>query len=501
MAVSSISFKYTLERPKSSSEAAAHPQGAVSEAGRLAALNVSRLGEDHYLLCDHRQYILQSLWYGYSPQCAYRVAGGYAGQILLPNTERMAWTVLESLNSYERRVRKFTPLKARSRQRLLVGVREILRAMRPAPGVERGRVKALVVAVDVDEAIRAGEEWAETMHLAQTQAIPIVFALSKGELANVLGRSGRVTSMVGLVSFEGCHQLVVGLCEAARGAADLWEAAAQDLLVEALKSGRGDLMILMAAFGHLSVLQSVQRTDAALLARNINFVESSRGETALIGATRHSHQSVVQLLLAMGASPTVRDFTGRMPLDYAAENGSLGIFALLWSSMGEELCEDLVLRPPLDQHENVWATAVRRGHAPLAKFIIDHMSRLSVKVCHILYAVEHNQPTIFLQLLPLWHEPTDAELGQMLCAMAHTGNTNFWNGLHHKWILGKWGRTPGQIPALLDQPDAAERTPAWIAASLGHAAMAGRFLALGADPHNRCRGGAKSVLELLGRSK
>lgn len=493
MAVSSISFKYTLGRSKSSSEGTAHAvlpqQGAVKQTGSLATLCVPRFAQDHYLLSDHRQYLLQSLWYGYSPQCAYRVAGGYAGQILLPSTERMAWTVLESLHCYERRVRHATPLKARSRQRLLVGVREILRAMRPAPGAERGRVKALIVAVDVDSIVRTGEEWAETMRLARTQAIPVVFALSKRELAEVLGRSGRVTSMVGLVSFEGCHQLVVDLCEAARGAADLWETVAQHLLVEALKRGRGDLTVLMATFGHLSVLQSVQRTDAALLSRSVDFVESSRGETALIGATRHRHQPVVQALLAMGASPTIRDFTGRMALDYAAENGSLGIFALLWSSMGEEFCEGLVLHPPLDQPDNVWATAARHGHAALTKFIADHTARLQVKVCHVLYAIEHNQPAIFAQLLPRWHEPTDADLGQMLRAIARTGNTNFWNGLHHKWILGKWARTLGQLPALIDQTDAAGRTPAWIAASLGHVAMARRFLALGAKP----------VLELLER--
>jgi ankyrin repeat protein len=94
--------------------------------------------------------------------------------------------------------------------------------------------------------------------------------------------------------------------------------------VNQLDKGGYSSLMLAASNNHPDIIDLLIDAGA-----NIDQVESTKGWTALIWASKLGHQEAVARLLAYQADRDITDFSGKRALDWARENDFLKIIALL----------------------------------------------------------------------------------------------------------------------------------------------------------------------------
>ncbi|CAB1118304.1 unnamed protein product [Ectocarpus sp. CCAP 1310/34] len=114
----------------------------------------------------------------------------------------LVFEMLQLLFKFQERARLSDPAKAKTRRRLVIGLREVLR------GVKAKKVRLLIVAPNVDAVGGEGgldDKVVEIIDKAREEETPVVFALSKRKIGKALGKTIKV-SAVGVYSFDGANE-------------------------------------------------------------------------------------------------------------------------------------------------------------------------------------------------------------------------------------------------------------------------------------------------------
>lgn len=114
--------------------------------------------------------------------------------------ERAAPTLIAMLSELMRlQQRSKDDKNARSRRRLVMGLREVAR------GIRAHKVKMVVMANNLDEYGEIDSKLQEILDSAKNEGIPILFELNKRKLGKALGKSIKV-SVVGIQNADGAQE-------------------------------------------------------------------------------------------------------------------------------------------------------------------------------------------------------------------------------------------------------------------------------------------------------
>merc|ERR1712086_498788 len=114
--------------------------------------------------------------------------------------ERALPTVIEMLSELMRlQQRSKDDKNARSRRRLVMGLREVAR------GIRAHKVKMVVMANNLDQYGAIDSKLQEILDLASKEGLPVLFELNKRKLGKALGKSIKV-SVVGIQNAEGAQE-------------------------------------------------------------------------------------------------------------------------------------------------------------------------------------------------------------------------------------------------------------------------------------------------------
>eukprot|EP00903_Cladosiphon_okamuranus_P007835 g7580.t1 len=135
------------------------------------------------------------------------VSGGalpnaYVSQSPDKEVDDLVFEMLQLLFKFQERARLADPAKSKTRRRIVMGLREVLR------GIKAKKVRLLIVAPNVDGVGGEGgldEKVVEIIDVAREGETPVVFALSKRRIGKALGKTIKV-SAVGVYSFDGAHE-------------------------------------------------------------------------------------------------------------------------------------------------------------------------------------------------------------------------------------------------------------------------------------------------------
>lgn len=129
----------------------------------------------------------------------------YVDQTLSPALDELVSEMASTAYFFQERAREAEPRKAAAKRRLVIGLREVAR------GVRSGKIRAVVIAPNVEEAAgEGGLDEAVSGIIGACRAaeppVPVLFALSRKKLGRALGKSLRV-SVVGFLTFEALRGL------------------------------------------------------------------------------------------------------------------------------------------------------------------------------------------------------------------------------------------------------------------------------------------------------
>nr|XP_023673095.1 selenocysteine insertion sequence-binding protein 2-like [Paramormyrops kingsleyae] len=162
----------------------------------------------------------------------------YCNQVLNKEIDESATLLLQELVRFQERVYQRDPSKAKSKRRLVMGLREVTKHMKLL------KIKCVIISPNCEKIQAKGgldEALYNVIAMAREQEIPFVFALGRKALGRCVNKLVPV-SVVGIFNFSGAEELfhkLVSLTEEARQAyRDMVSALEQEQAEEALRSVR-----------------------------------------------------------------------------------------------------------------------------------------------------------------------------------------------------------------------------------------------------------------------
>ncbi|KAM8972956.1 selenocysteine insertion sequence-binding protein 2-like isoform 2-T2 [Pelodytes ibericus] len=160
----------------------------------------------------------------------------YCNQVLSKEIDECVTVLLQELVSFQERVYQKDPMKAKSKRRLVMGLREVTKHMK------LNKIKCVIISPNCEKIQSKGgldEALYNVIAMAREQEIPFVFALGRKALGRCVNKLVPV-SVVGIFSFSGAEKLfnnLVSLTEEARKAyKDMVASMEQEQAEEALKN-------------------------------------------------------------------------------------------------------------------------------------------------------------------------------------------------------------------------------------------------------------------------
>ncbi|XP_053573433.1 selenocysteine insertion sequence-binding protein 2-like isoform X2 [Bombina bombina] len=160
----------------------------------------------------------------------------YCNQVLSKEIDECVTLLLQELVSFQERVYLKDPMKAKSKRRLVMGLREVTKHMKLK------KIKCVIISPNCEKIQSKGgldEALYNVIAMAREQEIPFVFALGRKALGRCVNKLVPV-SVVGIFSFSGAENLfnkLVSLTEEARKAyKDMVASMEQEQAEEALKN-------------------------------------------------------------------------------------------------------------------------------------------------------------------------------------------------------------------------------------------------------------------------
>ncbi|XP_075064075.1 selenocysteine insertion sequence-binding protein 2-like [Mixophyes fleayi] len=160
----------------------------------------------------------------------------YCNQVLSKEIDECVTVLLQELVSFQERVYQKDPMKAKSKRRLVMGLREVTKHMK------LNKIKCVIISPNCEKIQSKGgldEALYNVIAMAREQEIPFVFALGRKALGRCVNKLVPV-SVVGIFSYSGAEGLfnnLVSLTEEARKAyKDMVASMEQEQAEEALKN-------------------------------------------------------------------------------------------------------------------------------------------------------------------------------------------------------------------------------------------------------------------------
>ncbi|CAH2274019.1 Hypothetical predicted protein [Pelobates cultripes] len=160
----------------------------------------------------------------------------YCNQVLSKEIDECVTVLLQELVSFQERVYQKDPMKAKSKRRLVMGLREVTKHMK------LNKIKCVIISPNCEKIQSKGgldEALYNVIAMAREQEIPFVFALGRKALGRCVNKLVPV-SVVGIFSYSGAETLfnnLVSLTEEARKAyKDMVASMEQEQAEEAMKN-------------------------------------------------------------------------------------------------------------------------------------------------------------------------------------------------------------------------------------------------------------------------
>lgn len=164
----------------------------------------------------------------------------YCNQVLSKEIDESVTLLLQELVHFQERVYQKDPTKAKSKRRVVMGLREVTKHMKLQ------KIKCVIISPNCEKIQAKGgldEALYNVIAMARDQEIPFVFALGRKALGRCVNKLVAV-SVVGIFNYSGAEALfnqLVALTEEARKAyKDMVSALEQEKAEEALKQERGE---------------------------------------------------------------------------------------------------------------------------------------------------------------------------------------------------------------------------------------------------------------------
>ena len=175
----------------------------------------------------------------------------YVDQLVLPEVNEACLALLQELSRFQERLYLKDPVKANTKKRYLCGLREVTRSLKT------NKAKAVIIAHNVEriesengldeivaqlmELSKSRQEWVfneETKKSTQEliprdDAIPVIYAFTRKQLAKALKRSVR-TSVVAVLNYDGAGELFAKMIAETKAARQRW----QELMAPWLTAGQ-----------------------------------------------------------------------------------------------------------------------------------------------------------------------------------------------------------------------------------------------------------------------
>eukprot|EP00850_Spirogloea_muscicola_P011318 SM000070S21284 [mRNA] locus=s70:67975:71690:- [translate_table: standard] len=148
----------------------------------------------------------------------------YCNQVITTELNRVTTELLKELLRFQERAKAKDVLKAKKKRRLVVGLREVSRAVRTK------RAKCIIVAPNIEEITsEGGLDSTVTSILQQAGAneVTVVFALTKSRIAQAFGRRVRM-STVAICDYDGANSLFKEMVSHAAKGREQWLALHKD---------------------------------------------------------------------------------------------------------------------------------------------------------------------------------------------------------------------------------------------------------------------------------
>ncbi|XP_068613621.1 selenocysteine insertion sequence-binding protein 2-like [Brachionichthys hirsutus] len=162
----------------------------------------------------------------------------YCNQVLNKEIDESVTLLLQELVRFQERVYQKDPTKAKSKRRLVMGLREVTKHMR------LNKIKCVIISPNCEKIQSKGgldEALYNVIAMAREQEIPFVFALGRKALGRCVNKIVSV-SVVGIFNYSGAEGLfnrLVSLTEEARKAyKDMVSALEQEQAEEAVKNAK-----------------------------------------------------------------------------------------------------------------------------------------------------------------------------------------------------------------------------------------------------------------------
>ncbi|XP_072321071.1 selenocysteine insertion sequence-binding protein 2-like isoform X2 [Eucyclogobius newberryi] len=164
----------------------------------------------------------------------------YCNQVLSKEIDESVTLLLQELVHFQERVYQKDPTKAKSKRRVVMGLREVTKHMKLQ------KIKCVIISPNCEKIQAKGgldEALYNVIAMAREQEIPFVFALGRKALGRCVNKLVAV-SVVGIFNYSGAEALfnqLVALTEEARKAyKDMVSALEQEKAEEAIKQERGE---------------------------------------------------------------------------------------------------------------------------------------------------------------------------------------------------------------------------------------------------------------------
>lgn len=402
--------------------------------------------------------------------CFVTVPRAYCSQVPTITVNGALRRLVSELHRFERRTDK------KAKRRLVRGYRETLRHLR------QGHIKLLAMAIDIDADVMDQAEGPRLLlREAKRQAIPVIFALRREEMAAALGMPLHVeTSILGVLNADGAYQVYQELATWSLDATARWiELALTVALGELKANAESDILRSLAHHGHLSVLTPLARSEEGrtLLRRSVDRVNRADGRTALMMAAAMGETEVVDFFLELGANALQRDFALEAPLHHAVRSGSVELVRRILAASPEALLvRNAANCLPIHQ-------AIVQNCAEVVAYLasLTTIPPLAAMEClrHVLASERPNKDMLALFLQRSEElRPHDWSALVALCS-----RSNALGCLRLVLARLQASGDHGAVRETIDYEEGAKGsgTPAWLAAYLGNVAVARELIRHGAN--------------------
>jgi ankyrin repeat protein len=298
---------------------------------------------------------------------------------------------------------------------------------------------------------------------ADRLAVPVVFGLRKLQLSTLLGRPG-LQSVVAIINPDGAYQNYQELVAFSLDAAHIWQDAATNVFIQEIKEGRGDMLHVLAYYGHLQVIQKAREAEPEKFAEIVNYVSSVSGSSPVLYACSGGQSKIVEFLIENKANLSFRDFTMRTCLHHAVLSSSIECLQLIIDKCDANM---LILRDScghdalhsaiISGTEKIVAAAIKFGIRPTLEHAILELSR--------------PQPELDTFKLLLSHsEQSPDDYSKLIFACVKAGSLDCLRGLVSCFQSKKLSKET--ICMLINDHSRDGRSALWWAAYLGNVGIA-----------------------------